>query len=439
MTTVEQVTPSGSVALEPSPGIHAVNPVRRGPLLVAMHGRTSSPGAIVTAQLLATRLGLEVQIVSVAPAEQVYPAPLDILRDYGGVSADEFHTNEIREAIRQALSIDQKWPITLRHGRVAHEVTRVARALDASLIIVNSTPATGILRTMAGTLAAELARRSPCPVLAVTDPPTSLPRRIIAAMDFSAASIHAVQAALLLADAHAALTLVHAPLPLQFDQERVKRTGAPIGPDAPTLFPRVEAEIRRYAPTSITIQHTLADGNPSSAVLDQARRQGADLIVAGTHGLNRFELFFVGSTAVSLLHHAPCAVLIAPVPPPPERIRLELGMSDVSMWDEPGEWADVLLDVVSRNRGRFVTLDVSGVLSAHADHFILRDLAWDAVDRCVEIRILDTADGRCGITRTIGHPASIIVTRAPDGRERALEVVQDRGHTQLLFLPDATN
>ena len=161
--------------------------------------------------------------------------------------------------------------------------------------------------------------------------------------------------------------------------------------------------------------------------------------VAGTHGPNRLERRFVGSTAVSLTHLSPCAVLVAPVPPPAERIRLELEMLDTTVLDDPKDRAEVLGAVTTGNRSRFVSMQVSGVLTAHADHFILREMAYDTVDRCIEIRMTDTADGRCGLTRTIGHPRSIIVSRNPDGRERALEVVQDRGNTLVLFLDDVTS
>ena len=160
------------------------------------------------------------------------------------------------------------------------------------------------------------------------------------------------------------------------------------------------------------------------------------MIVAGTHGPNRLERLFVGSTAASLLHVSPCAVLIAPAPPPAERVRLELGMSDTTVVDDPREWAEALTAVMTRNRARFVSMQVAGVLTAHADHFILRDLAYDSVDRCIEIRLTDTADDRCSLTRTIGHPESLVISRYPDGRERALEVVQDHGTTLILFLED---
>lgn len=442
MTTLNQIEPAAATApaSASSTGSTSLNPVRRGPIVLALHGPTSSPAAISSAQLIAARLGLDVEIVSVTPSEPGYPSPMDIMPDphRSAFVTDAEHEREIRSVLRQALLADPGWRISVRHGHPAREVARAAQALDATMIIVNATSPAGMLRTMAGIFVTEVARRTTCPVLAVTATLPTPPRSIVAAVDFSPASIRAVQAAVLIADERAMVTLLHVPALVSFPSSRRDSAGAPIGADVTSLFNRLEAEIRPYAPESLTVQHVVSDGSPSSALLERARLQSADMVVAGTHGPNRLERLFVGSTAVSLLHLSPCAVLIAPAPPPAERIRLELGMSDTTMLDDPKDWAEALTTVANRNRARFVSMQVSGVLTAHADHFILRDLAYDPVDRCIEIRMADTADGRCGLTRTIGHPKSVIVSRTPDGGERALEVVQDRGHTLILFLNDVT-
>lgn len=436
MTTLQQVEPSVPTTAPVSPTRSTiVNPVRRGPILLALHGLTSSSAAISSAQLLAAPLGLDVEVVTVTPGEPAYAEPLDIMPDREGFAptSDVEHEREIRSAIRQALITDQKWPVSVRHGPPAREVARAALAMDATMIIVNSTPPAGVLRTMAGVFATELVRRVRCPVLAVSAPLAERPRRIVAAMDFSPASLRAAQAAALVADAGAVMTLLHVPVPVKFARPHLDRSGAPIGADTTTLFDRVENELRPYLPADLTFERVVADGSTSSAILDQARLKSADLIVAGTHGPNRLERFFVGSTAVSLLHHSSCAVLIAPAPSSAERVRLELEMSDTSMIDDSKDWADLLASMTARNRGRMVSMQIADTPTAHAEDFIFREAAYDSVDCYVEIRLNDTSDGRRSLTRTIGHPRSIIISRGPDGQERALEIVQDRGHTSVLF------
>jgi nucleotide-binding universal stress UspA family protein len=51
-------------------------------------------------------------------------------------------------------------------------------------------------------------------------------------------------------------------------------------------------------------------GNPRHAVSDYATHWNADLVVLGSHGLNALTRLLLGSTAQSVLRHAPCSVEI---------------------------------------------------------------------------------------------------------------------------------
>jgi nucleotide-binding universal stress UspA family protein len=52
-------------------------------------------------------------------------------------------------------------------------------------------------------------------------------------------------------------------------------------------------------------------GSPSEGLLSTARKEGADLVVVGTHGGSRAKGILLGSVATLMLHEAPCSVLIA--------------------------------------------------------------------------------------------------------------------------------
>jgi nucleotide-binding universal stress UspA family protein len=51
-------------------------------------------------------------------------------------------------------------------------------------------------------------------------------------------------------------------------------------------------------------------GSPASTIIDYASKTGADMIVIGSHGDNEIRRLLVGSTAESVMRHAPCPVLV---------------------------------------------------------------------------------------------------------------------------------
>lgn len=51
-------------------------------------------------------------------------------------------------------------------------------------------------------------------------------------------------------------------------------------------------------------------GSPESKIVETANQMKADLIIIGSHGYNRLERIFLGSTSDSVIHHAPCSVLV---------------------------------------------------------------------------------------------------------------------------------
>lgn len=52
----------------------------------------------------------------------------------------------------------------------------------------------------------------------------------------------------------------------------------------------------------------------SDAIIDEARRWGADLIVLGTHGRRGVRRLLLGSDAEAIVRHAPAAVLLVRAP-----------------------------------------------------------------------------------------------------------------------------
>ena len=51
-------------------------------------------------------------------------------------------------------------------------------------------------------------------------------------------------------------------------------------------------------------------GTPESRIVETAEHMNADIIVLGSHGYNAWERLLLGSVSNSVVHHAPCSVLV---------------------------------------------------------------------------------------------------------------------------------
>jgi nucleotide-binding universal stress UspA family protein len=51
-------------------------------------------------------------------------------------------------------------------------------------------------------------------------------------------------------------------------------------------------------------------GEAASMIIDEAEKEGADVIVMGSRGLNAAQRVLLGSVSSKVLHHAPCNVLV---------------------------------------------------------------------------------------------------------------------------------
>ncbi len=83
--------------------------------------------------------------------------------------------------------------------------------------------------------------------------------------------------------------------------------------DAAQQMERIAGEIRDAGVTCTCASDV---GRSHEAIVEQARRSGAGLIVMGSHGRHGLSHALFGSVAEKVVEHAPCPVLIVPVSPP---------------------------------------------------------------------------------------------------------------------------
>ena len=83
--------------------------------------------------------------------------------------------------------------------------------------------------------------------------------------------------------------------------------------DTTEKIERVVGEIREAGVTCTSASDV---GRSDAAIVEQARRSGAGLIVMGSHGRHGLSHALLGSVAEKVVEHAPCPVLVVPFRPP---------------------------------------------------------------------------------------------------------------------------
>jgi nucleotide-binding universal stress UspA family protein len=105
--------------------------------------------------------------------------------------------------------------------------------------------------------------------------------------------------------------------------------GTEIWTFSPSLYEEQEKTVREVAQEAVTkaadiisekqgsvlnISTEIKEGRAKSAIIDEAEKWGANLIVIGSHGYNAIERFLLGSVSQAVAIHAPCSVEIVRLP-----------------------------------------------------------------------------------------------------------------------------
>lgn len=68
------------------------------------------------------------------------------------------------------------------------------------------------------------------------------------------------------------------------------------------------------ANSDVNVSTDVLFGSPDSRIVETAEEWKADMIVVGSHGYSRWERLLLGSVSDSVVHHAPCSVLVVRTP-----------------------------------------------------------------------------------------------------------------------------
>jgi nucleotide-binding universal stress UspA family protein len=421
---------------------YARNPTRRGPIVLAVKDAEMSRGPAIAAKLLAKRLGVPLEVVTVL--EQV---PL-----YGNASVIPSTTAPIIEAARRDDRLraieeyaarflnDVAAPHTqIRYGSVSRELSAAAREVHATAIVVGAAPHRRRSRVIGGERAAQILRRADCPVLSIAPGFTELPRQAVVGTDFSPASVRAASAALLMLADGGTLLLLHAMEPSEYTARLRDGSDRDLDTAVQQLFTQLRTELQPLVPSDIVVSTRVIGEDAVTALLEAAEETSATLIAVGTHGPNLVERVFAGSIASSILHSAEQTVLAAPPPSAADALAMRLRLWGTAVTRKPDDWTEALDAFTKRNAGRRVTIEVDdpeiGAQVVESGYGLL-GVVYDPNDRRVEIMVGDSANPVRHHTHTVAEARSIAISSADDGRDEALEVTHGEGHTLLLFARD---
>jgi nucleotide-binding universal stress UspA family protein len=219
-------------------------------------------------------------------------------------------------------------------GEPAEEIVRRAGDADVDLLVVGDRGPDDRRRgawALLGATAERVLRGSSTPVLAVREPRPAPLRTVLAAVDGSGASLHALRWAELVRERlGASLHVVHVERPVLSGYAATagalaaREGGAPGVAAAPLAWAPgeplpereswVREQVRRAGIDPGSVEVGVELGSPAAGIVAEAGRIGADLVVMGAHGRGPLGRALLGSVAGAVLRTAPCPVLLVPDP-----------------------------------------------------------------------------------------------------------------------------
>ena len=258
-----------------------------------------------------------------------HEAELHVLnvKEKGGGEGTDASFPVSKETLTELLSAEENPPkhvdldaLTLvqeqrENGSPAASIVSYVEEHDMDLVVAGTHGRRGLQRLLIGSVAEEILRTAPCPVLTVRGEKDVAPawavRNILVPVDFSDASMEALRHAKELALTYGAqITLLHAVEEVVYPSAYgIEPTNLP----GPQVIDRVEQNLAEMARTEIGYEHVVVQANVGyapSTILDYAEGNEVDLIVIATHGRTGLERMLLGSVAERVVRRSPAPVFV---------------------------------------------------------------------------------------------------------------------------------
>ncbi len=277
-----------------------------------------------------------IQALHLAQAEQgkisaIYVAEPDEVGDFEGnqLIATDIAEENLRDNLRHFVSHYGGTPDLVECkvliGKPSNAIARYVQEHPTDLVVLGSRGNDSMARHT-GHFATKCVRHCPVPVLLSRRQSQKRFRKIVACIDFSAASQEVVRTAAQIAqDEDAELHVIHAATPPWLKPSHVMYTLEPIESKdfqkdySDMLQNRLEAlvsDVMGKNQHKFAI-HILEHVSPDRAIINYLNDNQADLAVVGRLGHLKqiVSQCFIGTTAEKLIWHSPCAVLTVPCNP----------------------------------------------------------------------------------------------------------------------------
>ncbi|HET6900348.1 MAG TPA: universal stress protein [Vicinamibacteria bacterium] len=307
-------------------------------ILVPLDGSDLAERALAVAAVLARRHGSALRLVHVhlpLATDPIHVEGLPVIDEHLH-SLRRDHEKTYLERARDRLAAGVSTSVALLDGAPAAALADEARTRGAALIVMTTHGRGGIERALLGSVADQLVRISPVPMLLVRDGAGGVSshfRRIVVPLDGSPLSERILQHALYLAqdDPPAELVLVNIVQP----PPRGTWAGqAPLGgntaPQEENARRYLDGVARRLTDAGARVQASvLVAWDVASAVLNFARDETADVIALATHGRSELKRLALGSVADRVVRGTTTPVLVLG---PGETLGVEAGPADHAPW-----------------------------------------------------------------------------------------------------------
>jgi len=288
-------------------------------ILFATDGSESAGAALTFLQHLITPVRTMVRVVCVIP---VYLTPYDeggVFIDWDAVVRQERAGAEhiVQEAYHELAGKAIEISSVIREGDPAAEIIHAAEEWNADLVVIGSRGRGAVGGFLLGSVARDVARHCPHPVLVAHAPRGDL-GQVIVATDGSEHARDAVAFANRLPlPPETGFTVLHVVRPYRWFTARPGlhhyETAEELHRRQHALAGRITAEARHsLEETGRRVQVEIREGDPAAKIHEAAEGKGADLIIVGARGVSPIRGLLIGSVADRLLTEAHASVLIVP-------------------------------------------------------------------------------------------------------------------------------